>query len=84
MVCCDIDFNPVTYLYLNPELAEYSNIITVEQALYHYQSNLARFNITYQSPSNLECACDGTFVDQEGVVLTGEQVDKRTLLYSHI
>lgn len=84
MVCCDIDFNPVTYLYLNPELTEYGAIRTVEEALYHYQSNLASLSITYQSPSNQACACDGDFIDATGQVLTAEQVDQRTRLYSHI
>lgn len=32
-------FNPVTYLYLNPELARYSNIETVEDTLIYYQAN---------------------------------------------
>lgn len=38
-------FNPVVYLYLNPELQSKSNILTVEQANNYYKSNSNNSNL---------------------------------------
>ena len=47
------DFNPATYLYLNPELQAFSNVTTIEQAQAFYLSNVNGSNLPY-SLSNLD------------------------------
>lgn len=41
------DFNPATFLYLNPELQAFSNITSIEQARDFYLSNPSSSNLMY-------------------------------------
>lgn len=41
------NFNPATYLYLNPELQAFSNVTTIEQAQAFYLSNVNGSNLPY-------------------------------------
>jgi len=51
-----MSFNPIDFLYYNPELQAYSNIVTIEDAQAYYQSGIAG-NLVYDTsviPSNLD------------------------------
>ncbi len=45
------NFNPATYLYLNPELQAFSNVTTIEQAQTYYLSNVNGSNLPYSLSS---------------------------------
>jgi hypothetical protein len=45
------NFNPATYLYLNPELQAFSNVTTIEQARAFYLSNVNGSNLPYSLSS---------------------------------
>ena len=81
MACCDIDFNPVTYIYLNPELGDpYS----VEDALDHYYDTLESNNITYGAVGSNECKCEGKFYDADGNEMSIDAVQATTGYYSEV
>ncbi len=47
----NLNFNPATYLYLNPELQAFSNVTTIEQAQTFYLSNVNGSNLPYSLSS---------------------------------
>jgi hypothetical protein len=52
-----MSFNPIDFLYLNPELQAYSNVITIEDALSYYSANPQASNLVYDTSlitSNLD------------------------------
>ena len=52
-----MSFNPIDFLYYNPELQAYSNVITIEQAQTYYHTSNDSSNLIYDTtviPSNLD------------------------------
>ena len=45
------NFNPATYLYLNPELQAFSNVTTIEDAITYYQTDPNGSNLQYDLSS---------------------------------
>ena len=65
------DFNPATFLYLNPEFQAYSNVTTIEQARDYYGSNGGDF---MYSLSNLPAKFDSRIFisdNKDGINISG-------------
>lgn len=51
------NFNPIEYLYYNPELQAYSNVVTIEDAQVYYTTSNGASNLVYNTsivPGNLD------------------------------